>query len=93
MDYLFIGIVTFIVMTLIFFILGMTDLEFPKPIIYHTLSLVFSFPTALLFIAADFTWGPVLQWAFYLFGALNFVLVVLHGVSAFKSRQEERWEI
>jgi predicted ferric reductase len=100
-DYFLIELVTFIVISLVSFFLGMEqdseDLRtWYKAVIWFTISMIFSFMTSLLILATQEAFSESTFMGFVFFGMLSFIFVIVHSWDSYrqyrKGKDDERWD-
>ncbi len=89
-DYFLIELVTFVVTSLTFFILGMYEDEYWRSQIFYIITTMFSYTTSVLLLTTGEAYAIVASLGFLFFGSLSFLFIVIRLWEAYAPRFRER---
>lgn len=89
-DYFLIELVTFIVTSITFFILGIYEDEWWRSQIFYLITVIFSYTTSVLLLTTSEAFSLVASLGFLFFGSLGFIFFVVRLWEAYAPRFRER---
>lgn len=92
-DYFMVDMTILAVMSVLFFILGVTEDQFPRNIIFDVISLACCFSESLMIIAATDPFSIVLSFAFSFMGITSLLLTTIIGVKTLNYKHQEKWKV
>lgn len=89
-DYFLIELVTFVVTSLTFFILGLYEDDYLRSQICYIITVMFSYTTSVLLLTTGEAFSLVASLGFLFFGSLSFLFIVVRLWEAYAPRFKER---